>query len=458
MSSLTTTTVQSFIFGAALPALRDLYLTVTTNNLQQAPKKVSELLFETAISSCACVFLSVVARVIYLKANKGKTKPRGYAPFHKFLPIQNRNTSCIRDAFKERKIPSNLDSIVIGSGISGLYLAASLARTGKKVLVLEQHYAAGGCTHVFEDKGYEFDTGLHYVGRASKYGALLNLMSTGKDKVELVQLGTKSNGYIYDEIYVADRPPHYYRKGQQRHIDDLVQRFPDCKDQIKQYVDLCVKVNASADPYVFGKLFSSITKNILHSFGAGTFFKYSRKTVNQVFDELNIENNELRAILAGQFGDYGLPPSRASFFIHAGVVCHYMKEGGFYIKGGPEMIAKALVPAIEQAGGRVLVKAKVQHIVVSEKTGRAIGVMMTNGTKICVNPINGTVCSSIGCKGTSKLLLKAKELNIIPKILKWETSTVNIDNTMPTKPNVGDGISHMYAFVGLKGTTQTLGK
>jgi phytoene dehydrogenase-like protein len=25
--------------------------------------------------------------------------------------------------------------------------------------VLEQHYIAGGCTHAFEDKGYEFDTG-----------------------------------------------------------------------------------------------------------------------------------------------------------------------------------------------------------------------------------------------------------------------------------------------------------
>ena len=69
-----------------------------------------------------------------------------------------------------------------------------------------------------------------------------------------------------------------------------------------------------------------------------------------MLDELNIDNKELRAILAGQFGDYGLPPKQASFFIHAGVVCHYMKEGGFYIRGGPEMIAKALIPAIEQAG------------------------------------------------------------------------------------------------------------
>ena len=37
-------------------------------------------------------------------------------------------------------------------------------RSGRKVLVLEQHDQAGGCCHTFLDKGYEFDVGVHYVG------------------------------------------------------------------------------------------------------------------------------------------------------------------------------------------------------------------------------------------------------------------------------------------------------
>ena len=61
-----------------------------------------------------------------------------------------------------------MDAIVIGSGIGGLTTAALLSRIGKKVLVLEQHYIAGGCTHTFEDKGYEFDTGIHYIGNMHK--------------------------------------------------------------------------------------------------------------------------------------------------------------------------------------------------------------------------------------------------------------------------------------------------
>ena len=83
------------------------------------------------------------------------------------------------DAFKMRKVPADTDYVIIGSGMGGLYCGALLAKAGKKVVVLEQHYVSGGCTHTFEDRGYEFDTGLHYVGRIEKYKALLDLVSGG---------------------------------------------------------------------------------------------------------------------------------------------------------------------------------------------------------------------------------------------------------------------------------------
>jgi len=41
--------------------------------------------------------------------------------------------------FTKDKVPDNLDAIVIGSGIGGLATAAIMAKSGKKVLVLEQH-------------------------------------------------------------------------------------------------------------------------------------------------------------------------------------------------------------------------------------------------------------------------------------------------------------------------------
>lgn len=52
-----------------------------------------------------------------------------------------------------------MDVIVIGSGIGGLTAAATLAKAGKRVLLLEQHDQAGGCCHTFLEKGFEFDVG-----------------------------------------------------------------------------------------------------------------------------------------------------------------------------------------------------------------------------------------------------------------------------------------------------------
>lgn len=53
---------------------------------------------------------------------------------------------------------------MIGSGIGGMVAAATLAKLGKRVLVLEQHDQAGGCCHTYIEKGFEFDSGknLHY--------------------------------------------------------------------------------------------------------------------------------------------------------------------------------------------------------------------------------------------------------------------------------------------------------
>jgi phytoene dehydrogenase-like protein len=59
------------------------------------------------------------------------------------------------------------DTIVIGSGIGGLAAASLIAQAGQTVLVLEQHWAPGGCCHTFTSTGYRFGTGTR--GLASVY-------------------------------------------------------------------------------------------------------------------------------------------------------------------------------------------------------------------------------------------------------------------------------------------------
>ena len=76
------------------------------------------------------------------------------------------------------------DVIIIGSGISGLTSGILLAKEGKKVLILEKHFKAGGWTHTFKRDNYEWDVGIHYIGEVhnprSPVRKLFDLVSDGK--------------------------------------------------------------------------------------------------------------------------------------------------------------------------------------------------------------------------------------------------------------------------------------
>jgi all-trans-retinol 13,14-reductase len=77
-------------------------------------------------------------------------------------------------------------------------------------------------------------------------------------------------------------------------------------------------------------------------------------------------------VLAGQGGDYGLPPSRASAFIGLGVLDHYLK-GAYFPLGGSKGLRDGLVTAIEKRGGVLRRNSPVERILV--EGGRAVGVV-----------------------------------------------------------------------------------
>lgn len=79
-------------------------------------------------------------------------------------------------------------------------------------------------------------------------------------------------------------------------------------------------------------------------------------------------------MLTGQYGDYGLPPSRSSFAIRAALVAHYL-GGAFYPVGGASVFAEGIGPAIEQNGGHLAVSAEVSSIMASRSFGKALPIV-----------------------------------------------------------------------------------
>ncbi|HUM81505.1 MAG TPA: FAD-dependent oxidoreductase, partial [Methanothrix sp.] len=77
---------------------------------------------------------------------------------------------------------SEIDAIVIGSGISGLLSALALSREGKRVAILEKESYIGGVCRSYDVNGYRVDTGPHAITRLEN-GPLRQLMDKYFDVV-----------------------------------------------------------------------------------------------------------------------------------------------------------------------------------------------------------------------------------------------------------------------------------
>ncbi|MEM8605036.1 MAG: NAD(P)-binding protein, partial [Cyanobacteria bacterium P01_H01_bin.121] len=61
--------------------------------------------------------------------------------------------------------PNTYDLILIGSGMGALTVASLMAQLRhQRVLILERHFKVGGFTHSFKRRGFQWDSGVHYIG------------------------------------------------------------------------------------------------------------------------------------------------------------------------------------------------------------------------------------------------------------------------------------------------------
>lgn len=277
----------------------------------------------------------------------------------------------IGTSYKQHGAEGSFDAIVIGSGIGGLASAALLAKhAGKKVLVLERHYTAGGFTHVFHRPGYEWDVGVHYIGQTQPRA----LLRRAFDEITDDQLAWADMGEIYDTIIIGeDRYP--FPAGRDNWRRAMRQWFPREGVAIDRYLELVSACVQSSQLFFAEKVLPRPIAAIVGGAMRRKMMKLGSRTTLDVLRELT-SDERLIGVLTGQYGDYGLPPSQASFFMHALVINHYF-DGGAYPVGGSARIAETILPVIERAGGKVLTNAEVEEILVEKN--RAVGVRLADG-------------------------------------------------------------------------------
>ena len=263
--------------------------------------------------------------------------------------------------------PDEVDVAIIGAGLGGLVSGALLAQKGMSVAIFDGHYVAGGCCTMFQrgpaDARYRFDVGLHYIGDCGPEGRITKILRSLDIDLDFVPLDPDG----FDTIVL---PNLRFRIPADRELyrERLVEAFPRERKGIDRYVRFLREVQTMGGAMDRGAGPMRVALDaVLHG---RLVARYQNATIGAVLDTCTTEP-DLRAIILGQHGDYGLPPSKVSALLHAGLANHYF-GGAYYPRGGGQAIADALAEKIEALGGQVLLRRPIDRVLV--EGGRAVGV------------------------------------------------------------------------------------
>ena len=261
-----------------------------------------------------------------------------------------------------------LDYIVIGSGMGGMCCAALLAKLGKRVLVLEQHYEPGGFTHTFKRKGFRWDVGVHAVGEVTERampGRLLAALTDGR-------LRWTSLGPVYDEFYWPDNFRIDFPDTPEQFKANLIAAFPNEVEAIETWFRLAREAAGGMRGYYLSRaLPPGLGRHAEKLLARKAAHMFERRTAD-VLAELT-DDPRLRAVLVSQWAYYGSPPSRSSFAMQALVTRHF-QWGGYYPVGGSQAIAHELLQTVAANGGWTKIRADVEEILIEDNA--AVGVRL----------------------------------------------------------------------------------
>jgi phytoene dehydrogenase-like protein len=264
------------------------------------------------------------------------------------------------------------DAVVIGAGNGGLTAAATLAKSGMKVLLLERHNIPGGAATSFCRGRFEFEVALHQLsgmGTPAKPGLL---------RLELDKLGVTQELEFVEltDLYHVARPDGFrltLKPDRDQSLSALQEAFPAEKDALDRFFDLLAKyANDMIAAFVFRDPEPSRQKY-------PHLYTYAFRNTKDILDE-HFADPLLKAVLAVYWGYLGVPPTRLAFAYLAMIFFAYMEFKPFHIRGGSQALSNALLNRFITCGGTARFNCGAKKIRVAD--GEVKGVVTADGEEI----------------------------------------------------------------------------
>jgi all-trans-retinol 13,14-reductase len=278
------------------------------------------------------------------------------------------------------------DVLIIGSGISALTSAAILSAKGKSVTVLEQYSKPGGYMHSFKRFGETFDSGAHYMGAlgpGQPFRVLLKYLKVLSDD-EFDQTFAALDPKGFDVLKFPDGDiaiPQGYADV----ISELNSIFPNEKSAIQTYFAEMQKVVQHFPTYIFSDETDPMAAVA------------SLETPLKGFVEKLTSNPRLQSVFYAYCNLHGVFPEDTPLGFHA-IVTDSLVRGPYGLLGGGDGLAAKFTKVIQDRGGKVLLKHKVNRIAIKDRN--VTEVVCENGESFSAE----WVISSLHPKVTFRLL------------------------------------------------------
>lgn len=277
-------------------------------------------------------------------------------------------------------VGSDVEVVVIGSGIGGLVAAALLARYGKSVVLCESHSIPGGSAHGFTRQGFHFDSGPSFfcgLGDPDSLNPLRQVLDALEVSIDTIAYDPLGHYHFPDGTF----PVFGDRRRYQQAIADVA------PDGAKEYAQLARRLDRIYDvlraiPTLSLRSDWQVLSFLLQRYPLAMLkllpvASDMQQTVGEIMDRC-VRNGwvrrtvDLECFLLSGLKSYGTIAPEMAFMYgerHRSTVD--------YPLGGSAAIVNALVRGLEKWGGELRLKTHVEKIVVESGTLR--GVRLRNG-------------------------------------------------------------------------------
>ena len=256
--------------------------------------------------------------------------------------------------------------VIIGAGLGGLCCGALFSRQGFPVTVIEQHSIPGGYATSFDraQGKYTFDVSLHWTSANSDTLNLLGALDLS-EKIDFVKIPDLTRRITpTQDVRISTLP--------EDNAEYFSQRFPHEKEGLKGYF--------SEIRGVMDEMASLKENNAIKDFPLQypTLWDLKDKTLSEFVGKY-IRDPDLTELLTGRWSSYGLPPSKlAAFYYIIGNAS--INKGPYYIKTRSQALSNALAQTIEESGGQIVYKTRIEKILT--KNNAVTGVATVQGNHL----------------------------------------------------------------------------